>query len=76
MALYWFQCTKCRTTITKESFPSSAGCSNGSTHNWHKLAEVGSSNFNCSKCGTTIQAKTFPDSAGCVNGTTHQWHKV
>ncbi len=76
MAQNWYQCTKCRITITKESFPSSGGCLKGSTHTWHKLAEVGNSNFNCGKCGTTILAKSFPDSAGCLNGTTHQWHKL
>jgi hypothetical protein len=71
-----YQCTKCRITVTKDSFPSTSGCINGTTHHWHELGEVGNSNFSCNKCGTLVQTKSFPDSAGCLNGTTHSWHKL
>lgn len=76
MAFNWFQCKKCGTLIKKDSSPSPNGCPKGSFHEWHKLAEVGNTNYQCKKCGATIQAKSNPSSNGCPNGSFHEWHKL
>lgn len=76
MALSWYQCKKCRTTIKKDSTPSSSGCSATTFHQWTKLAEIGDTNYSCKKCGTVIQAKTTPSSSNCPNATFHQWTKL
>ena len=76
MALYWFQCKKCETLIKKDSSPSSSSCPKGSFHEWHKLAEVGDTNFQCKKCAATIQAKSSPSSSGCPRGSFHDWKKL
>ena len=57
MALYWFQCKKCVTLIKKDSSPSSSGCPKGSLHDWHKLAEVGDTNFQCKKMWNSNPSK-------------------
>ncbi|WP_374549407.1 hypothetical protein [Flavobacterium sp.] len=76
MALNWYQCKNCETTVKKDSTPSSLGCSVKSTHSWTKLAEVGDTNYSCKKCGTTIQAKSSPSSLGCPSSSTHSWNKL
>lgn len=76
MALSWYQCKKCGTTIKKDSTPSSSGCSAATFHQWTKLAEVGDTNYSCKKCGTVIQAKSTPSSSGCPSATFHQWTKL
>lgn len=35
--MYNWNCSKCNTTIQKDSKPSSFGCSAGGLHNWHRL---------------------------------------
>ena len=76
MAIYWFQCKKCEALIKKDSSPSSSGCPKGSYHDWHKLAEVGDTNYQCKKCGATIQAKSSPSSSGCPSASYHDWKKL
>lgn len=76
MSQSWYQCKKCKSTITKDGTPNSPGCPGGSFHEWHKLAEVGNTNYQCRKCNTTIQAKSNPTSPGCPGGSFHEWRKL
>jgi predicted Zn-ribbon and HTH transcriptional regulator len=76
MTLNWFQCKKCAMLIKKDSLPNPSACPKGNLHYWHKLAEVGETNYQCRKCGATIQAKSSPSSFACPNGSLHDWRKL
>jgi hypothetical protein len=35
--MYNWNCSKCNTTIQKETTPNTSGCSKGGNHQWHRL---------------------------------------
>lgn len=76
MALNWYQCKNCGTTIKQDKNPSNSGCPTKTFHSWAKLAEVGDTNYSCKKCGTTIQAKSNPSNSGCSSSAFHSWTKL
>jgi predicted Zn-ribbon and HTH transcriptional regulator len=76
MALSWYQCKNCGTSVKKDSQPNSSGCSKQSSHSWTKLGEVGDTNYSCKKCGTTVQTKSSPNSSGCPESSSHSWTKL
>jgi hypothetical protein len=76
MALTWFQCKHCATSIKKDTSPSLSGCSANSSHTWIRLGEVGDTNFSCKRCGTTIQTKSTPSISGCPNSSSHSWTRL
>lgn len=76
MALSWYQCKYCGTTIKKDSSPNTSGCTSKSFHSWVKLADVGNTNYQCKKCGTLIQANSSPNTSGCTEASFHSWVKL
>jgi rubrerythrin len=78
MAINWYQCKNCGTTIKQDKNPINSGCSVKTHHSWTKLAEVGDIKYNCKKCGTTIQTKNLPLNGGCPSTTSthHSWTKL
>jgi DNA-directed RNA polymerase subunit RPC12/RpoP len=71
-----YLCKKCSTLIQSDKNPTSLGCPEGSTHQWTKVAKVGTINYQCKKCATLIKAAAQPTSLGCPEGSTHQWTKL
>lgn len=78
MATKWFLCQKCETLVKQESTPNSNHCpSDGRTHQWRMLGELGETNYQCKKCGIIVQCRSIPNPNHCPSdGKTHQWHKL
>lgn len=71
-----YQCRKCGTLISNESYPNANGCPNGGSHQWNNLGECGDTRYQCRKCGILIYSKSYPNANGCSNGGSHQWNKL
>lgn len=71
-----YQCKKCGTLISNQSYPSSFNCPNGGNHQWTDLGESGNTRYQCGKCGVLIYSKSYPHSFNCPNGGNHQWNKL
>ncbi len=76
LTLSYYECSKCRTLIQSNAFPSAFNCPSGSTHNWCNLGEVGDRNYQCRKCGILVKTKNYPNSFNCPMGSMHYWYSL
>lgn len=78
--IFWFGCERCGHTIRQGSTPSQSGCPTHKhkEHRWHKVAELGETNYQCERCGTHVYAKSRPSTSGCPTHEykEHRWHKL
>lgn len=77
MAIEWYSCSECGKAVrTGDGSPYSNGCACASSHNWHRLGEVGNENYCCANCGLVIQTELSPFPNGCSKASSHNWCRL